>query len=46
MNDETGETDPEVIATLLTVCMLADVSNKTPEKVAEDVLRYRTKNGV
>lgn len=40
-NDETGEMDIEVISTLISVVLVADVWGKSAQKVAEDVIRLR-----
>jgi hypothetical protein len=41
-NDEPGEPDPEVLAGLVSVCLVADLWQKTPEEVAQAVLKVRT----
>ncbi|MBY0561501.1 hypothetical protein [Hyphomicrobium sp.] len=43
-NDEDAETDPEVIASLISVMMVADLWDKEPETVARDVLKKRADN--
>lgn len=40
-NDETGETDVEIVASLISTVMVADVFGKEPVDVAKAVLRYR-----
>jgi hypothetical protein len=42
LNDETAETDPEAVAGMISVCLLADLFGVEPERVARDVVRYRT----
>lgn len=41
LNDELEETSPEVLAELVSVCLVADVWGKTPHVVALEVLRDR-----
>jgi hypothetical protein len=41
LNDEPEERDPEVIATLISTQLVADVFEREPEKVAVDVLKAR-----
>lgn len=45
-NDEPGESDPEVVATQLTVVLIADLWGKTPEEVAQLVLKRRQKEDI
>lgn len=40
-NDEEGEEDPEIIATSITVGLVADVWNKPTAIVAEDIADIR-----
>lgn len=42
-NDEPAERDPEVLASLISVELLADLFDKEAETVARDVLRLRVK---
>lgn len=42
-NDEALEMDPEVVAGLATVVMLASLFGVEPERVAKDVVRLRKK---
>lgn len=42
-NDETAETSPQELASLVSVLLVADMWNKEPEDVAADVLRARAK---
>ena len=44
LNDECSERDIEMIESLISVALLADLFGKTTEEVARDVLRYREKN--
>lgn len=44
-NDEAGEDDLDVVAEMISVLLLADLFDKTPETVASDVLRRRQKEG-
>lgn len=46
LNDEPLETDVEAIRLQMTVCLLSDLFDVTPERVADDVVRYRKKNPV
>lgn len=43
LNDENGETDVEILASLISVVMVADLSGKEPEQVARAVLAARTR---
>lgn len=43
LNDEALETDPEVVSSLPSVCMLADLFGKDPAEVAKAVVRFREK---
>ena len=45
-NDETSESDPETMSTMISVLLLADLFGKEPVKVARDVIRYRTEEGL
>jgi hypothetical protein len=40
-NDEGGETDPEVIADMITALLVADLFGKEPAAVAAAVIRKR-----
>ena len=42
-NDETAETEADVIASLISVVLVADLWRKEPEDVAADVLRARSR---
>lgn len=42
-NDETGETDPTVIADLISVVLVADLWGKEPLQVARAVINRRNK---
>jgi hypothetical protein len=46
VNDETGENDPETVATLISVCLTADLFDKTCEDIAARVLRHRRDIGL
>lgn len=41
VNDEPTETNPETLASLISVALIADLSARDPKKVAQDVLRAR-----
>lgn len=41
LNDEPAETDPEAVAGLISVCLLADLFGTDTSSVTDDVLRYR-----
>jgi hypothetical protein len=43
LNDETAETDEEIVAMLVTTCLVADLWAKEPLDVAKAVLRYRAR---
>jgi hypothetical protein len=45
-NDEPGEADPEAVAELISVMLLADLFDVEPARVASDVLAYRTRHGM
>lgn len=44
-NDETAEINPEELQSLISVVMVADLWNKLPFKVANDVAKKRLKDG-
>ena len=44
-NDEDAEQDPEEVAQQMTVCLVADLWDKSTMIVARDVLRYRRRIG-
>jgi hypothetical protein len=46
LNDESGESDLEIISETISVCLIADLFNITVEKVAFDVLKYRKAHNV
>lgn len=41
LNDEPSEMDPEEVAPLISVALLADLFGKTTAEVAEDVVQWR-----
>lgn len=41
LNDETAETDPEIIAQFISVALVADLWGHTPRDVADLVVRQR-----
>jgi hypothetical protein len=43
LNDEPTERDPEMVASLISTALIADLFGKPQEKVAADVIRYRKK---
>ena len=40
-NDEPEEFDLEIISSMLTVVLLSEVFNISPEDIAQDILKYR-----
>lgn len=44
LNDEPTERDPEAVASLISVALLADLFGKTTEDVAKAVLQYRKRH--
>jgi len=46
LNDDPLETDPEAISGLISVLLLADLFSVEPERVAQDVIRFRRKEEV
>lgn len=42
-NDETAEMDEDVIASLISVMLVADLFGKTPDYIASKVIRERNK---
>jgi hypothetical protein len=45
LNDDPTIMDAEVVASLISVCLLADLFEKSQEDVARDVIRQRKKFG-
>ena len=45
-NDETTEDCDEVLSSLVSVCLIADIWGKTTATVALDVLRVREREGI
>ena len=46
LNDESRERDFETVTGLASVCLIADLFDVSPERVARDVLRIRSKDKV
>ncbi len=40
-NDEPTESDAEIVATLISVCLIADLFTRQPSEVAADVVKRR-----
>lgn len=41
MNDEPADRDPDSISSYISTCLLADMYEKDPKKVAKDILLIR-----
>jgi hypothetical protein len=46
MNDEPDSDDRDFVAGMISTMLVADLFGKTPETVAQAVIRYRKRNGV
>jgi hypothetical protein len=46
LNDEPGDRDPETVAEIISVVLTAELFGAAPERVATDIIRYRTKHDI